>query len=633
MCGIAGFINLDGKRADPQWVQKMNSKLTHRGPDQSDSFSSENIALGASRLRILDLTNSGNQPYITEDGQGILVYNGEVYNHNELKKELKKAGESFQSRCDTEVVLKALHRWGPKSAIGRFNGMFAFAYYDKRARTVWLGRDPSGIKPLYIARSGNVFAFASEMKALFEHPSVPCRPDMHSITTYIMMRRLDRWTPFENIDEMEPGTLLSFNGGNKSVFTYFDPLRDVNIDRLSATNETGLSEKLHELENLLPTCVESHLESDAPLAMMCSGGVDSGLITHFASQIRNNLTAYVVDVDGMNGIEVNRARKVCDPIDVDLRTIPIDREKYLQLWPKAVYFNDEPVYFQQTVLHMAVAERAHKDGFKVLVSGEGADELFGGYNWQANGWNMWNKRRKRAKWLKRFSILKPFFKKFMKAGFMLEYESMLNQPFISFHQLYSKNRDWRKVAAIDGGRRCIRQIEWMKKLENVGEIEDQVFLTRSFEDFAVHLASSLKSNDRMNMAYSIESRVPFLDKRLIDYGMHLPRHLKYDGNNSKMLLKKAASKHLPEEVVYAHKIGFGFDSNHWIGTKEILKGGMVEEMLKWGPKQRDQQHEFMEHDSSLQYHLITFEIWARIFFDGQSPETLTEELGKYPIPD
>jgi asparagine synthase (glutamine-hydrolysing) len=589
--------------------------------------------LGASRLSILDLTNFGNQPFITEDGEGILVYNGEVYNHNDLKKELTKAGESFQSRCDTEVVLKALHRWGPKLAIERFNGMFVFAYYDKRNRTVWLGRDPSGIKPLYIARSGNVFAFASEMKALFEHPSIPCRPDMHSITTYIMMNRLDRWAPFENIEEVQAGKLVSVSNGIETSFYYFDPLRDVDVTQLSMDNGSILPEKTEELEALMPKCVESHLQSDAPLAMMCSGGVDSSLITHHASQYLDHLTAYVIDVDGMNGTEVERAKKVCDPLDVDLRRIPVNREKYLELWPKSIYFSDEPIYFQQTVLHMAVAQRAHIDGFKVLVCGEGADELFGGYGWQTNAWDMWHKRRIRAAWLKRIEFLKPVMQKVWKTALLYDYEALQSQPFVTFDSLLKKSRDLRRVAAIDGGQRYIRQREWLKKLENVGEIEDRMYLTKAFEDFAVHLATTLKSNDRTSMAYSIESRVPFLDKRLIEFGLHLPRHLKYDGKTSKMLLKKAASKHLPNEIVYAKKIGFGFDSAHWQGTKEILKGGMVEEMLKWSSKQREQQHDLIRQDGSLQFHLTSLEIWARIFLDGQSPEKLTEELGKYTHAD
>jgi asparagine synthase (glutamine-hydrolysing) len=471
------------------------------------------------------------------------------------------------------------------------------------------------------------------MKALFEHPSISCRPDMHSITTYIMMNRLDRWTPFENIEELHAGKLVSVNNGIEKSFYYFDPLRDVDVKRLCLDDEAILPEKTEELEALMPQCVESHLQSDAPLAMMCSGGVDSSLITHHASQLLDDLTAYVIDVDGMNGTEVNRAKKVCDPIDVDLRTIAVNREKYLKLWPKAIYFNDEPTYFQQTVLHMAVAERAHIDGFKVLVCGEGADELFGGYAWQTNAWNMWHKRRIRAAWLKRFQFLKPVIEKVWKTSLLFEYETLQNQPFVSFSATLPNNYDWRKVAAIDGGQRFIRQREWLKKLESVGEIEDRVYLTRAFEDFTVHLATSLKSNDRTNMAYSIESRVPFLDKRLIEFGLHLPRHLKYDGKTSKKLLKKAASKYLPNEIVYAKKIGFGFDSAHWMGTKEILKGGMVEEMLKWSSKEREQQHELMQQEGSLQFQLTTLEIWARIFLDGQSPEKLTEELGKYPSTD
>lgn len=211
MCGIAGFIHSSGKNYSDDIINRMMHKLHHRGPDDRSSWTHKNICLGYTRLSILDPTDRGNQPFITSDGQGVLCYNGEVYNYRELREEILKEGVEFTSNCDTEVVLYALHKWGPQKAVQKFNGMFAFAYYNLQTETLWLGRDRAGIKPLYISRFNGVIAFASEMKALFEHPAVECRPDMHAVTTNLLEKRLDGWTPFENVEELEPGSLLQIS--------------------------------------------------------------------------------------------------------------------------------------------------------------------------------------------------------------------------------------------------------------------------------------------------------------------------------------------------------------------------------------------------------------------------------------
>lgn len=626
MCGIAGYVNRSGKEAQKEIIAKMLAKLHHRGPDNSDFWSHENLCLGYTRLSILDLSDHGNQPFITEDRKGVLVYNGEVYNFRELRNELKKEGVSFISRSDTEAVLYALHTWGPEKAASKFNGMFAFAYYDLRTKTLWLGRDRAGIKPLYTAQVNGVFAFASEMKALFEHPSVPCRADMHAITTYIMENRLDRWTPFENVREVEPGSLLKLTSDTTEQVYFYDLLRDLDVNRIADGDKTPFEGWLTTFEELFEECVLSHMISDAPLATMCSGGVDSSLIAAISKKNKHDLTAYVADVEGVKISEKERAKRVCNHLEIELRTVPVSREKYLNLWPEAAYHHDEPIFFRQNMLHMAVAEKVSEDGFKVLLCGEGADELFGGYDWQAKIYEMWQIRRRHSN-LFPDNRLTRLISKYLPQFKPLDLNQLQNEPFTQLGKNPPAGRlDGRYLTAIDGGQRPLRRREMMAKLAPLKKLEDRAFLARTFEDFMVHLATSLKTVDKMNMANSVESRVPFLDHRLIDFALHLPANTKYLDGVSKPLLKEAASKKLPRDLMNAQKVGFGVSHQLWKNTWKFLDGGWVEEQLKWRTSNRDGLNDAIRSDSRLEFQLVSLEIWARLYFNSETPEDISEKL-------
>jgi len=551
MCGFAGYTTSSTKTTGPSVLGRMLKKLKHRGPDDTGIWQENGIHLGATRLSIMDLTDDGNQPFITDDQMGILVYNGEVYNHNDLRSELKSEFKNtlFRSNCDTETVLYALHLWGPEKAISKFNGMFGFAYYDKRSQNLWLGRDRAGIKPLYYMQSGKQCIFASEIKALLEHPSVQSRPDMHALTTYILEKRLDRWTPFENIKEQEPGTLLCLSDGKMEQTTYYDPVRDLNVDRMLSNGRFPTNHWITAFEDLFPHCVESHLASDAPLAVMCSGGVDSSLIAAYAKTYDQNIVAYVADVSGHVPSEKDRAQRICDHLGVELRVVPVERNDFLRLWPLAVYHNDEPLYFKQNIAHMAVAEAVHKDGFKVLLCGEGADELFGGYRWQANTYRIWQTLIRRNKMLSFLGPMAKYVRRVTSIKSFSEIEKQMQEPFLSVEGIASSKLEPRYLSGIDGGKRVLRQRDTFKKLEPLGNAAEQAFLTRAIEDYYVHMGTALKSNDKMNMAFSVESRVPYLDKRLIDFAAHLPFRSKYENGISKPLLKKSASKQLPKDLM------------------------------------------------------------------------------------
>jgi len=628
MCGIAGYTTLETEITDLSVMNRMLKKLHHRGPNDTGIWQENVISMGATRLSIIDLSDDGNQPFITEDKTGILVYNGEVYNHNELRDDLKSEFTNipFRSSCDTETVLYALHLWGAEEAIQKFNGMFAFAYYDKRTGDLWLGRDRAGIKPLYFTIVNDEFIFGSEIKSLLEHPSVSTHADRHALTTYILERRLDRWTPFEDISELEPGTLLRFTNGKIDQITYYDAVRDLDVDRLISNGRFSTEHWQARFKELFPLCVESHLASDAPLAVMCSGGVDSSLITAYAKAYDRNIVAYVADVTGYTPSERDRAQRICDHLNVELRVVPVTRNDFLRLWPLAVYHSDEPLYFKQNIAHMAVAEAVHKDGYKVLLCGEGADELFGGYVWQANTYRIWKKVLLRNKLLPYLGPFATYIRRFTSGSSFIGLDKHQQEPFLSIEGVFKSKLESRYLTAVDGGKRVLRQRDTFKKLEPLGNPAEQAFLTRAIEDYYVHMGTALKSNDKMNMAFSVESRVPFLDKRLIDFAAHLPFNTKYENRISKPLLKKSASKLLPKDLMYVKKIGFGISDEMTNNTSSILKNGHIEEMFKWSKKYRDEIIDTIENDSFSSFHFVSAELWAQTYFGGKSPEQLTEKL-------
>ncbi|TVQ04995.1 MAG: asparagine synthase (glutamine-hydrolyzing) [Balneolaceae bacterium] len=624
MCGIAGFINHNGKEADGAIVKQMLQRLYHRGPDHQQSWVFQNIAMGYTRLKILDLTEQGNQPFVTEDGKGILFYNGEVYNFRELRKELEHKGGQFKSKCDTEVVLSALKILGPVTAVQLFNGMFAFAYYDLNRKELWLGRDRTGIKPLYYTKSNGITAFASEIKALFGHPAIPTRPDLHALTSFILEKRLNRITPFDDVQEIKPGTLVRIRNEHFEEIVYFDLSRDIDVNRIVEGGLINGDFLLNNLEELLSGCVESHLQSDAPLAFMTSGGVDSSLITAIAKDYRPNIQAYVADVKGEEENEVGRAKIACEHIGVNLKTVPIDLDDYLRLWPKVIYHNDEPLYFRQSIMHMAVAEAVKKDGYKVLLCGEGADELFGGYFWYEKVHRTWLMRDKRLAYLKYIKPYHGILKKLTYLESLFNFDALLNNPFFDpFSKDFLENRN---IAAIGGGITKIRQKVIFKKLSEKLSNADSAFIARSIEDFELHLGTSIKMNDKMNMAFSIESRVPFLDNRLIDFGIHLPVKAKYDNGVLKSLLKKSAEKKLPHTLIHQKKIGFHVSKGMYNFSTNLLNGGCMEHWFKWRVNEKKNILAQIESDNFLKFQLMSAELWGRIFFNNEQSENLTEKL-------
>lgn len=625
MCGIVGFVGGTGEQTDVI-LQAMLSQIARRGPDDTGLWQQDGVGLGHARLSIIDPSERGHQSFVTRDNLGVLVFNGEVYSYRELRRLPEQEGIRFTSDTDTEVVLYALHNRGSERAVPMFNGMFAFAYHDVRDKSVWLARDRLGIKPLFVARTNDGLVFASEQKALFEHSAVTCELDQHAFPTLLLYERFDgAMTPYRNVETFLPGTLCRYNNGKETVTTFFDVLRDISPERIGRHSDRDFSAQLAHFEDCLGSSVEMHLVSDAPVATMCSGGLDSGLVTALASRRLPNIVSYVADIEGMQGQEVARARKVAESLGIELRRVAVDREIYFRTLPEAITANDQPLFFSQHVAAMVVAKTLRKDGFKVVLTGDGADELFGGYPWHAQAYRHWRRIALRARWIpdnrftraigQRIPGLRPVNVKHeisghLTRGYPINYIS-----------------DTSNMLFVAGAPRTLRQRRLFRKLEGLS-LQDRAFLSSSFEDIYVQMRECLNSLDKMTMRHSIEARVPFLENRLIQFGLDLPVAAKYRGGVAKRIVKSLARKYLPENVINLPKIGFATAPSMWSGTGAFLRDGRVAELLKWPSRDQPGILALAQQRPYYHFRLIACEIWLRTRFDNECPQKIADQLLK-----
>ncbi|TIV93573.1 MAG: asparagine synthase (glutamine-hydrolyzing), partial [Mesorhizobium sp.] len=396
MCGIAGVW----RKRDPigagdlSDVARMMQALAHRGPDDHDSWNNGRLALGHRRLAVIDPSPAAREPMLTADGQGVLCYNGEVYNYRSLRKTLEAQGLEFRTVSDTEVVLQALHHWGAEKAVPLFDGMFAFAYFDQRDGVLWLARDRLGIKPMSAADSADRLLFASEDKAILACHDFARRVDAREITLRLAWQSRDSsYSVFEGIERLPPAGLWKISDGGIEKQRFWHVLDALETSRI-VDDRVSDAGHMASLEALLEQSVELHCIGDASLATACSGGVDSGLITALAKRYRPEMHGYVVDPK-LGRSEAEDAERTGRHIGVSLRRVPVDRDRFFELWPRAIWHLESDGWHASVAGLLALAEQCRADGVKVLLTGEGSDELFGGYKWQASTIRLW-----RQSWLR-----------------------------------------------------------------------------------------------------------------------------------------------------------------------------------------------------------------------------------------
>ncbi|MCL4747983.1 MAG: asparagine synthase C-terminal domain-containing protein, partial [Burkholderiaceae bacterium] len=354
---------------------------------------------------------------------------------------------------------------------------------------------------------------------------------------------------------------------------------------------------------------------------MCSGGLDSSLVTAFARDTKPDLVSYVADIDGARGEELRRAQAVCSALSVELRPVKVDTGAYFGLLPRAILANDQPPFFPQSIAGLLVARALRDDGFKVMLTGDGADELFGGYSWHADEYRTWRRRRLHARWI-RDNPLTRMLGRFSSLLQPLDLERLSHNPFAPVFDRH----DSVNVALIDGARRRTREARLFRKLDALPLHEDRAYLARGFEDIYVHMREYLGSMDRMAMFSSVEGRVPFLENELIDFGLHLPPGAKFHRGVTKRLIKGLAEKRLPREIVHLPKIGFSVHWDMWKGTTGVLREGRLAELLKWRRDDQEDIVRLLAQRPYYQFALVSTELWLRMRFGGESPDDLSDKL-------
>lgn len=586
----------------------MLATIVHRGPDGGGSWQEGPLALGHRRLTILDTSDRASQPMVTNDGQGVLVYNGETYNYRDLRRELEAAGHNFRSSGDTEVVLCALHHWGPETAIPRLNGMFAFAYFDRRSSTLWLARDRLGIKTLVTADSGGTLLFASEAKALFAHADVSPGIDQTEMVRWLVQPYFQsQRVLFESVQSIAAGSWWKITADSVEKQSYYHLLDALDIDRLVAEDGGDALRFVNDAERLLRNSVELHLASDVPLAAMCSGGVDSSLVAAYAKDFAPGITGYVADIDFADS-EGDQAERAGRSLGIPVRRVAVDQQRFLRLWADCVWHEEAPPTHRSDPALLAVTRACHDDGIKVLLTGEGSDEMFGGYG---RFRTVWRKRRRLEGLWKLFSSAH---RKAQFARMLAPFELPLREPL---------NR--RLALVVDPDQESIKP-RIFEHLQRIEPLSDRIFLASCMADLYGNLTSLLHRHDRLGMAASMEMRVPFIENDTIDFAIHLPRRAKLHARQGKWAVKEAAARRLPADIVYARKKGFPTPNHFTRGVERLLLGGGLADAMGWSRRATEDAVAAIEVDPDLRHITVGLEMWLRIFFAGEKVEDVGERL-------
>jgi asparagine synthase (glutamine-hydrolysing) len=548
----------------------MVATLIHRGPDQQGIFSSNLFSFGAARLKIIDL-ECGNQPMLENGGESGIVFNGEIYNHLELRAELEKLGHTFMSHSDTETVLKAFLQWDTES-FTRLRGMFAMALWNVPQKRIVLARDRMGIKPLYFAERGTDLYFGSELKAILIHPEIERRLSREALDCYLSLNYIPcPWTLIDGIRKLPAGNWMEWRDGEITTSRYWQlPFGQI--------REISLQDATQQLDALLTESIREHLLSDVPLGVWLSGGIDSTAILHYASKASSSrLKSFSISFSGRSFDESSYIRTAVreygtDHDEMDLNP-SVDLTSAIQ---EFAYYSDEPSA-DAGALPVWFLSKLCKKSTTVALSGEGADELLGGYlTYRANRIARHLRRLPRAAISAGLSAFRYWPVSDEKIGFdykvtrLLEGSLMLPQRAHVYWNGTFANQNVRELI-YESLPKTLEQI--LGQMANLPHVDDDLapFL---WLDQKYYLADDiLNKSDRMSMAHSVEVRPPFLDHRIVEFAATLPANLKIQGAQQKVVLRELMKHKLPPAILKRQKIGFDIPAHEWLRgpLRELLE--------------------------------------------------------------
>ena len=533
MCGITGFINKDSNK--DQIIKKMADRIKHRGPDGEGYYIDDDIALAHRRLSIIDLS-TGNQPMYNEDENIVVIFNGEIYNYIELKDELKKLGHTFKTKSDTEVLVHGYEEWH-KDLPNHLRGMFAFAIWNKDTKELFMARDHFGIKPLYYGVFDNTFMFGSEIKAFLDHPSFKKELNKEILSSYLCFNSTaTEETFFKGVYRLNPGTYLIY--------------KDNQI----------IKERFFKLEF-------HHQISDVEVGSFLSSGIDSSYLVSLAKPDKT----YTVGYDNPKYDEISYAKDLTDKLGIHNTSKKISKEEYLANFPRIMYYMDEPLADPSAIALYFVAEIASKD-VKVVLSGEGADEFFGGYNTY--------KEEVDQAW-------------YMKIPYPIRHlASMIAGLFPDvrgFNFIYRRGQKLKDYNI--GLGRIFRDKEAMKIVNDKNQISTKDIVANTYKDYENNTTLEqrqaidfyywlvndfLHAVDRNTMMFSLEARTPYLDKEVYNVAMKLPRYAKINKETTKPALREASREAIPNESYKKKKLGFPVPLREWIKDDDLYNMIKVE---------------------------------------------------------
>jgi asparagine synthase (glutamine-hydrolysing) len=628
VCGIVGILKLASQeRADEARINQMRDVLHHRGPDGAGVWVEGPIGLGHRRLAIVDVTG-GHQPMFNSDGSCCIVYNGEIYNHPLLQKRLESEGHHYKTRSDTETILHLYEDEGDR-CVERLQGMFAFALWDRRRGRLLLARDRLGIKPLYYALIDRELIFASEIKAILASGLI--RPSLNqAILPEFLANRFvsGAETFFRDIRKLLPGRTLTWSIGEGFRERRYWQLGGKPLE----ASVDGIEARAEDLRTRLKAAVRSHLMSDVPLGVFLSGGIDSsGIAALMASMVDEPIRTFAVGFDDPQANELAYAALMAKTIGARHHEIVVSPNEFFEALPHLIWHEDEPIAFPSSVPLYFVARLA-REHVKVVLTGEGADELFLGYNKYRV--TAWNEKIGRFYWALLPGSLRgsiaglvgslPYcVRRYAGRSFLALQPGprhLFYENFAVFAEAFQQQllADTSLIRARD---------PYADGLRLYAEASGDTLDRMSHVDLQTYLVELLMKQDQMSMAASIESRVPFLDHEFVEYVTGLEGHFKLRGLQTKFLLRSALQPLVPPQILTRKKMGFPvpvgqwFQRPFWPIVEELVAGPRALKRGLFDPS-------FLtrlvhEHRTGAERHgdrlwlLVNLEIWQRIFLDGE----------------
>ncbi|HEY1947243.1 MAG TPA: asparagine synthase (glutamine-hydrolyzing) [Bryobacteraceae bacterium] len=634
MCGIAGFVNLTNSSRPPRDLarnlKQMTDAISHRGPD-GQGFHDDGVAfLGHRRLSIIDVAG-GHQPMSNETGSVWITYNGEIFNHAALRPKLEQAGHHYVTRCDTETIVHAYEEHGT-GCVSLFRGMFSFVIWDAEKQVLFCARDRLGIKPFYYVLNDRFFAFASEIKALLQHPEVSAEFNSELLPEYLTFGYASEdSTFFRGIRKLMPGHTLTLDVKTKReiIQAYWD------VPDTPETPQKSEDEWIRECRARLEETVQMRLMSDVPLGMFLSGGIDSSAIAALMKRMRSEpVKTFSVGYQEAAYSELSYARQVAGSIGTDHHEVLVGMEDFFNTLPRLIWHEDEPIAWPSSVSLYFVSKLA-SENVKVVLTGEGSDELFAGYSRYQH--YLFNR-----KWADRYrfvpgplrsgmrgaiegsSLLSANLRRKLQHTFLGREGTVESLQLDNFYGAFSRKERRLMLKDAVGGNPYKSYLSYWNSRTN------SLLPRMLYADQKTYLVELLMKQDQMSMACSIESRVPFLDHTFVEFAAGVPEAMKIKNGTGKYIMKRAVEDLLPHDIVYRTKMGFPTPMRTWLLDQRadplfsllLDRNRMLGEYvdLSYVETLLQKQRNGIEDATDRIWRLLNLQLWGDIFLRGKQDE-------------